>query len=418
MANKFHLLRRLSITSLVAMFITATVLVSLYQRDQIAEHTEIITQGNEKTVVHLMHLLDAQINILATTSDGLDTQDLRAKPSIGLFTIVPEMVREYNILKLKIYNPSGIILYSSVKDEIGGTSTHPDRLAKALRGERTHHVEFRDTFFGATGEMHDIYVALVYVPLTHAGKRIGAIEIYTDATPTLKRIHSNTIRIALIVFCAFAVVYAALFFSAFRADRALAEWQEIIARRDEEISNMAFYDALTQLPNRHLLKDRLVQAMAASKRSGLYGALMFLDLDNFKPLNDMHGHDAGDLLLVEAAHRINSCVREADTVARFGGDEFVVVLNDLDADKAESTTQARIVAEKIHAALAEPYVLKIQRTGGEETTIEYRCTSSIGVVLFVNHEASMGDILRWADMAMYQAKDAGRNLIRFYDLKA
>jgi diguanylate cyclase (GGDEF)-like protein len=144
---------------------------------------------------------------------------------------------------------------------------------------------------------------------------------------------------------------------------------------------------------------------------------MFFDLDNFKLLNDTHGHGAGDLLLVEVAHRINRCVREVDTVARLGGDEFVVVLNELDVDKAKSTTQASIVAEKIRAALAEPYVLKIQHEVKAETTIEHHCTSSIGVVLFINHEASPEDILKWADMAMYQAKEAGGNLIQFSDSK-
>ncbi len=186
---------------------------------------------------------------------------------------------------------------------------------------------------------------------------------------------------------------------------------------EEKIRSLAFFDTLTQLPNRRMLDDRLNQAMATSKRSGRYGALMFLDMDNFKSLNDQHGHRAGDLLLKEVARRINGCVREVDTVARFGGDEFVVVLSELDIDKAESTMLASIVAEKIRAALAEPYELKIQQKGRVKSTIEHHCTSSIGVMLFINHEASTEDILKWADMAMYKAKEAGRNSIRFYDSK-
>jgi diguanylate cyclase (GGDEF)-like protein/PAS domain S-box-containing protein len=185
-------------------------------------------------------------------------------------------------------------------------------------------------------------------------------------------------------------------------------------RVEEQIHDLAFHDALTQLPNRRLLKDRLEQTMAASKRSGIYGALMFLDMDNFKPLNDAHGHDVGDLLLVEVARRINSIVREMDTVARFGGDEFIVMLGELDVDKAESATQARIVAEKILSLLAKPYLLNIQREDTAEKTVEHHCTSSIGVVVF-NGEGSAEDFIKWADLAMYQAKEAGRNLIRFYD---
>lgn len=184
---------------------------------------------------------------------------------------------------------------------------------------------------------------------------------------------------------------------------------------EAQIYNLAFYDPLTSLPNRRLLNDRLRQTMSSSRRSGRYGALMFLDMDNFKPLNDKYGHEAGDLLLVEAARRISGCVREVDTVARFGGDEFVVMLNELATDKDGSSVQAGIVAEKIRTALASPYLLALKHEGKTETyTVEHRCTSSIGVVLFFNHEASQEDILKWADMAMYQAKSDGRNLIRFF----
>lgn len=188
-------------------------------------------------------------------------------------------------------------------------------------------------------------------------------------------------------------------------------------RTEDQVRQLAFYDSLTELPNRRLLNDRLSQTMAASKRSGCYGALMFLDLDNFKSLNDTHGHAVGDLLLIEAADRLKRCVRQVDTVARFGGDEFVVMLNDLNADKTESASQAKIVAEKIRATLSGPYLLTIRRDGKADATVEHHCTASIGVALFINHEASQDDIVKWADTAMYQAKEAGRNLIRFYESK-
>ena len=164
-----------------------------------------------------------------------------------------------------------------------------------------------------------------------------------------------------------------------------------------------------------MLNDRLGQAMAASKRSGRYGALMFLDLDNFKPLNDTYGHGAGDLLLVEVANRLTDCVRGTDTVARFGGDEFVVMLSELDEGKTESAAQAGIVAEKIRIALAEPYLLAIKHEGEAERTVEHRCAASIGMVLFIGHEASAEDIVKWADVAMYQAKGNGRNSISFFE---
>lgn len=182
-------------------------------------------------------------------------------------------------------------------------------------------------------------------------------------------------------------------------------------KNEEEIRKLAFFDALTQLPNRRLLNDRLDHAMAASKRSTRYGALMFVDLDNFKPLNDQYGHDMGDLLLVEASRRITRCLREMDTVARFGGDEFVVLLGELDVEKAASAIQAGLVAEKIRSSLSEAYILNTHHAG----QLEHHCTSSIGVVVFINHEDRPEDILKWADMAMYQAKEGGRNRVVFFE---
>jgi diguanylate cyclase (GGDEF)-like protein/PAS domain S-box-containing protein len=184
---------------------------------------------------------------------------------------------------------------------------------------------------------------------------------------------------------------------------------------EEQIRQLAFHDTLTQLPNRRMLDDRLAQAMVASKRTSSYGALMFLDLDNFKPLNDKHGHVVGDLLLIEAAKRLKSCVREIDTLARFGGDEFVVMLCELDTDKIAATAQARNIAEKILAALSEPYLLNVLHDDQPGEMIEHRCTASIGFTLFVNHEGSKEEILKHADEAMYQAKVAGRNAIRMYE---
>jgi diguanylate cyclase (GGDEF)-like protein/PAS domain S-box-containing protein len=201
-----------------------------------------------------------------------------------------------------------------------------------------------------------------------------------------------------------------------RALRVVVVSRDVTARKiaDEEIYNLAFYDELTRQPNRRLLYDRLVQCMAASKRNGRYGALLFLDLDNFKPLNDTHGHNAGDLLLVEVASRINKCVRQVDTVSRFGGDEFVVLLNELDADKARSIREAGIVAEKIRVALAKPYSLTIHKHGKAKIAVEHHCTSSIGVMVFIDNECTAENIIKQADAAMYQAKNGGRNRVCFF----
>ena len=174
----------------------------------------------------------------------------------------------------------------------------------------------------------------------------------------------------------------------------------------EEIENLAFYDSLTHLPNRRLLLDRLKQALASSARSGLEGALLFIDLDNFKNLNDTLGHDIGDLLLQQVAQRLESCVREGDTVARLGGDEFVVMLEDLSEHALEAAAQTEAVGNKILDTLNQPYQLG---------KYEHHSTPSIGATLFNEHEHGMDELLKQADIAMYQAKKAGRNTLRFFD---
>ncbi len=177
---------------------------------------------------------------------------------------------------------------------------------------------------------------------------------------------------------------------------------------EDEIHQLAFYDPLTQLPNRRLLLDRLQRAMAASLRSGRHGALLMLDLDHFKTINDTLGHVTGDLLLVEVAHRLKASVREGDTVARLGGDEFVVIFEGLGGKPEDAAAQTELAAEKIRVELSRPYLLN---------GLEHHSTPSIGIGLFCGHAENEEDLLKHADVALYQAKAAGRNAIRFYDPK-
>jgi diguanylate cyclase (GGDEF)-like protein/PAS domain S-box-containing protein len=177
---------------------------------------------------------------------------------------------------------------------------------------------------------------------------------------------------------------------------------------EDEIRNLAFYDPLTHLPNRRLLMDRLQQAIASYSRSKREGALLFIDLDNFKSLNDTLGHSMGDLLLQQVGQRLESCVRDGDTVARLGGDEFVVILEDLSDQSLEAAAQTETIGEKILSRLNQPYQLG---------THEYRSTPSIGATLFHSQQHDTEDLMIQADIAMYQAKNAGRNTLRFFDPK-
>jgi diguanylate cyclase (GGDEF)-like protein len=190
--------------------------------------------------------------------------------------------------------------------------------------------------------------------------------------------------------------------------RMVGTCMDIGARKlaEAEIASLAFYDGLTKLPNRRLLLDRLGHAVAKCERGGCHGAVLFVDLDNFKSLNDTLGHDMGDRLLEMVAFRLQQVTRDSDTVARLGGDEFVILLEHLGASATEAAAHAEVVAQKVVSALSLCYPLDGH---------ELRSTPSIGVVLFGAGSHTIGDLLRQADMAMYEAKAAGRATFRFFD---
>ena len=203
--------------------------------------------------------------------------------------------------------------------------------------------------------------------------------------------------------------------SAVRNDRQeisqyVAIFSDITERKlaEDEIRNMAFYDSLTQLPNRRLFIERLNAALLASERHRDYGAVMFLDMDRFKVLNDTLGHECGDLMLIEVARRIKRCVREMDTVARLGGDEFVVLIEDVGDNEQDAADKVGTVAEKIRDALTQSYAVKQHR---------HASSPSIGITLFRGNAVSVDELLRRADFAMYRVKNSGRNAVCFFDQK-
>jgi diguanylate cyclase (GGDEF)-like protein/PAS domain S-box-containing protein len=200
----------------------------------------------------------------------------------------------------------------------------------------------------------------------------------------------------------------------FRGESAILAWLHDISKQkalEEQEHELALHDPLTKLPNRRNFDERMKSELASIKRTGIYSALLFLDLDNFKYLNDTHGHLFGDLLLIAVAQRLVHCVREVDMVARLGGDEFVVLLTGLAQEKERSTVNARKIAKKIRDSLAKPHVLRVLNNDNKETFEACYCTTSIGVSIFGGSDISLENTLRIADEAMYKSKKNGGNSI-------
>jgi diguanylate cyclase (GGDEF)-like protein len=232
-----------------------------------------------------------------------------------------------------------------------------------------------------------------------------AASVPLDAALAQWRNERNFILVVAAVFA--LMVLAAGAFTLWHLDR-LTQAHRTIKQSKAEIEQLAFYDTLTKLPNRCLLNDRLGHALLSCERNHRQGALLFLDLDNFKSLNDTQGHDVGDLLLKQVAVRLSACVRAHDTVARLGGDEFVILLEDLCANPLEAAELARRIGEKLLAALDQPYVFAGQ---------PHKSSASLGAALFGSTPMMPAELLKQADIAMYQAKARGRNALCFFDPK-
>ena len=214
----------------------------------------------------------------------------------------------------------------------------------------------------------------------------------------------NRVELNLIVISILILVEALLVLRI--VNKSTSEFNKFSKESEKTVYQLAYSDPLTELPNRRLFQDRLERAILLSSRNNRYRALMFLDMDNFKTLNDSQGHRMGDLLLIEVARRLKGIVRASDTLARMGGDEFVILLGELSENEKTASEQALMIAEKISVLLSQAYQLD---------HFIYNCSASIGVTMFRNEGVTIEELHKRADAAMYQAKNAGRNTVRFYD---
>ncbi len=284
-------------------------------------------------------------------------------------------------------------------------------LRMAFDGTVTYFNEYAERFFGySREEIMGRHVVGTIVPYIESGSDRNLSEVVKAILANTQNYQSNEneniTKDGRRVFIHW--INRVLFDAQHNPIAVLSIGQDVTERKnaEERIHALAFYDPLTGLPNRRLILDRLHQAIFQHQRNGCYGALLFIDLDNFKLINDSLGHSVGDQLLIQVAHRLESVVSAGDSVARLGGDEFIIMLEDLDADMTLAVKQAKSAAKVILNALAQPYSLVSQ---------ESHITSSIGIALFQDKQDSVDSLLKRADLAMYQAKIAGRNAIRFFD---
>lgn len=248
-------------------------------------------------------------------------------------------------------------------------------------------------------------VVLLLTALSNAWKLLYVVQVGQDVLFNGDALVNVQFYLWATVYCV-ATTGLCVLLAALRMEDLMDHALRERRRAEEKVRDIAYLDPLTRLPNRRLLEDRLAQAVSLARRTQSFGALMVLDLDNFKPLNDRYGHAAGDMLLQEASRRLQANLRAVDTAARIGGDEFVVVLSGLHIEEPLARLQAQAVAEKIRAALAAPYCLPAGEAGDD---IEHSCSASIGVALFQGGHGR--DIIKTADSAMYQAKESGRNRV-------
>lgn len=404
----FPLLRYFSIASLISVVLTTVLLAVLHHR---IEREQLLAIGESNHVALAQSFANSLLPAFRQLAATARQSDLSALANHRDFAAmrqgVLEAMRNTSVVKVKLYDLSGRTIFSTEAAQVGKDYSGNAGFLAARDGKPASELTHRDRFSAFDREIVDRDVLSSYVALqAPGGKAIeGVLEVYSDVTEWVDHTDQQAKVVTLAVIISLCLLYAVLHVIVQRADRILRTQYEQQRKSEEEIRFLAFYDPLTRLPNRRLLQDRLEQALAASSRTRQWGALLFVDLDHFKAVNDQYGHDRGDQLLVQVAQRLKSSVREVDTVARWGGDEFIVILEAIGDAREVARQHAHAVAAKVLDAFGDPFQLS-----GDEC----QNSPSIGVTLFHGHDLTVKQLLREADAAMYGAKSAGRNTVRVF----
>ena len=437
----FKLLRYFSLTSFVSVVIVAAILGFLYR--EIAIHS-LVTMGesnNQAVTRVLANSVWPKLMPYLATADTLPNERLQEHPDREMFAeTLTTHLRGLSVAKVKVYDMGGRTIFSTDPQQIGEDKSGNGGFQGARTGAVTSELTHRDEFSGFERVIENADLLSTYIPVRRTNGAIGAVfEVYDDVTPFLARIERMQWMVVLGVFIILCVLYGVLFVIVRHADgviqrqyrqrdaaeRALKRAQRTLEQRveertlelarvnaglqaevaerrlaDQRVVHMAHHDALTGLPNRTLFADRVGQAIARAHRRDGKIAVLFLDLDRFKNVNDSLGHAIGDLLLTAVAERLTNCLREEDTAARLGGDEFIISLPDV-ADAGEAAR----VAARILGELAKPFTIAEHQLHAD---------GSIGIALYPTDGDTAETLMRNADTAMYHAKESGRANYQFF----
>ncbi len=400
----FRLLRYFSIASLIAIVLAVVGLGYFFRETAIKQLVKAGEDNNVGLAMAFANTLRPHYLPLIEAARKSTTEQVKAHPALADFhRAVRDAVQRTDVVKVKIFDLNGRTIYSSDPRQIGeDRSSHPGFVAARGGGVKT--VLYEGESFDAFGRaMNDRTLLGSHVPVRRAGAGdLDAVfELTSDVTPFLQEIRRTQINIRFGVAIVMVLLYSTLFFIVKRADKVIRSQAEQRERDEETIRHLAHHDTLTGLPNRKLFMERLSFTISRAKRSGHMAALMFIDLDRFKEINDTLGHAAGDKTLQAAGRLLRSSLRDVDTVARLGGDEFTIILEDV-----PDITRVTTVAGKIVDAFSKP----VAHLKGVDISV----TPSIGITLYPGDGDTIEALLHAADAAMYDAKAAGRNTYRFY----
>lgn len=434
----FKLLRYFSSASLISVVISAVVLGTVYREIATRQLLDLGESNNVALTRTLVNSLLPQWRTFLQTTVSLNKTDLLQHRDLAVMRRdIVALMHGTAVVKVKLYNLQGTTIFSTEEKQIGEDKSKNAGFLSARNGHAISELTHRDKFSAFDAVVVDRDLISSYIPIKAGeGKPVeGVLEVYADVTPLLKTIHKQQVLVVATVSAILLLLYGVLFFIVRHADKiirrqylqqketeaALSESQrhldsrvqelevvnrtlevEVIERKaaEKKIEHMAYHDALTGLANRILLHDRIEQAISFASRHDMRNAVIYIDLDHFKHINDSLGHQAGDEVLQVIATRLKATLREGDTVARVGGDEFVISLQDI-------KTADYLV--RLGQALLEAVIAPIETAG---QTLHPTC--SIGMAIYPDHGRDVATLMRNADTAMYNAKQQGRNQYKLF----